>query len=50
MNQFVEYANDEQEGSSPMTLEAWLANDRQDATDTLGEDIVAACEEVLNYE
>ena len=47
MNQFVEYANDEH---SEVTMETWLANDRQDATDTLGEDIVAACEEVLNYE
>lgn len=47
MNQFVEYANDEQ---NEVTLESWLANDRQDATDTLGEDIVAAISEVIDYE
>lgn len=47
MNQFVEYANDEH---SEITLESWLANDRQDATDTLGEDIVAAISEVIEVE
>lgn len=46
MNQFVEYSNEEQE----VTIGNWLMGDIQDATDTLGEDMIAAINEVIDYE
>ncbi len=32
------------------SLDIWLAADRQDATETFGEDMVAAVVEALDYE
>lgn len=32
------------------SIEAWLLGDEQDCVDNLGEDIVAAISEVLDYE
>lgn len=46
MNQFVEYSNEEQE----VTIGNWLMGDIQDATSTLGEDMVAAINEVIEYD
>jgi hypothetical protein len=46
MNQFVEYSNEEQED----TINSWLLGDIQDATATLGEDMIAAISEVIDYE
>lgn len=47
MNQFVGYSNEEQEED---TIGNWLMGDIQDATDTLGENLIAAISEVIDYE
>jgi hypothetical protein len=47
MNQFVEYANDELEES---TISSWLQHDLEGASHALGEDLVSAVAEVLDYE
>lgn len=47
MNQFVEYANDEQ---SEDTIGNWLDHDLEGASRALGEDLVSAISEVRDYE
>ena len=48
MNQFVEYANDELEETS--TISNWIEHDLEGASHVLGEDLVSAISEVIDYE
>jgi hypothetical protein len=47
MNQFSHYTNDEQEEK---TIGSWLDHDLEGASHALGEDLVSAISEVMDYE